>query len=92
MNRRGFMKVLLGCSAAMGIPVVGKAVSNKPVIVVGPDKPGADETVSRWGEDSWDAWDYGKNGGYIMTEDMSESLRKAMAEHNAMNDLNAAKT
>lgn len=44
MNRRKFMKVLLGCSAAMGIPVVGKAALDKPVIAVDPAMPGADHT------------------------------------------------
>ena len=34
MNRRGFIKVLLGCSAAATLPVIGKAVSDKPVTVV----------------------------------------------------------
>ena len=44
MNRRGFMKVLFGCSAGVALPVIGKAVSNKPVIVVDPAKPGSDHT------------------------------------------------
>ena len=42
MNRRGFMKVLLGCSVGAALPVVGKAVSSRPVIDVDTAKPGAD--------------------------------------------------
>lgn len=54
MNRRGFMKVLLGCSAAATLPVIGKTVSNKPVIAViavDPAKPGSEKTVIRTVED-----------------------------------------
>ena len=90
MNRRGFMKALLGCSAAAALPVVGKAVSNKPVAVIkkahnvgitGLDsaKSGSEWDISPYNDFDWN----NEPGGFMISDEMSTKIRGALGRFNA---------
>ncbi|MES0327652.1 MAG: twin-arginine translocation signal domain-containing protein [Gammaproteobacteria bacterium] len=81
MNRRGFMKALLGCSAVAALPVAGKAVSSEPVIAVDPAQACDDDIPEGYHRiDGYERYNGRDNpeGGFIYADEMSERLRDAM--------------
>ena len=81
MKRRGFVKLLLGCLAAAALPVVGKAVADKPALIaVDPAKPGSERTVviRSTPEGKNTVWAVAASGGYMYSDQLSEKLRNAL--------------